>query len=174
MSHEAPPAGTGLISVAWWEDLASRAWRQGTQVAVPLLQGVVVQHVGRFEVTAFVVALVAAVGITIFKYVVLEVANYRPSQSTNPVERVADRVLPAVAGVVAGLGVTDLADFTRIDWGQTAVMAAAAGLLALLATQFDPADKAITPTPPTLPPAPAPEAPVPTEGDVPAGTDFLA
>lgn len=121
---------------AAFRDLGLRLWRQGYQTATPILAAALAS--GHVEAVALVVALATAEAVTLFKAVVVEATGWRAGADTAWGWQLADRALPAAAGVFAGLGVTTWQDLLTVDWQQAASLAVIAALIAV-------ADRGINP-----------------------------
>lgn len=133
------PTPEPLVDSAWWLDFLQRLWRQGYQTALPILQAIVTQGAGTIDPQALAVAILGAEAVTLFKFVVFQLASVAPSNDSRAWVRILDRVVPAFAGVFAGVALADVSDFLAVDWTQTAYLAVVAAVLAAVAAKVDPA-----------------------------------
>ena len=123
-----------LSSRAWWEATVVLCLRQALHASLPVV--LVLAAPGRVLRWAELVALTGAVGVT-FGAALLRALQ--GAQDTTPLGMVAR----SVAGVLLGLGVTDLASLASVNWRAACTAACLAGVLALVHVRVDPPSRPV-------------------------------
>jgi hypothetical protein len=138
-----------ITALPWWRDLAQRLWRQGQQTLVPIL--LLASTSGTVDLKAVGYGIAAAEVVTVVKFGVTTLADWRPTPDTNWLGHAADRVLPAVGAVLATVPVASLADIEHANYTQLGSAALLAAVLSLVDTGVNPAALGNASVPPADP-----------------------
>jgi hypothetical protein len=120
-----------LATHEWWRALIDRLGRQAAQTTYFVLAAIIASG-GQIDLATTGIGLAGTLVVSLGKAGLMEFTQVQVTEGTALGWRLADRAVPAAAGVILGVWPSEWAGLLALDWGATSIAAAAAALLAVV------------------------------------------